>query len=58
MVIAARFNVFSPLQWISLLAAACLILPTGYIIYVALSAAPAVWSRLWSTRIPELLWQF
>jgi iron(III) transport system permease protein len=45
----------SPLQWVSLLTAAFLVLPTGYITYVAITAAPAVWTRLWSTRIPELL---
>jgi iron(III) transport system permease protein len=38
-----------------LLTAAFLVLPTGYIVYVALTAAPTVWTRLWSTRIPELL---
>lgn len=56
MVIATRFNVLSPLQWVGLIAATGLVLPTSYVIYVALSAAPAVWSRLWLTRIPELLW--
>ena len=56
MVPATRFNAPSPLQWISLITAACLVLPTCYIIYVALAAAPAIWNRLWSTRIPELLW--
>ena len=56
MVTATRLTAPSPLQWISLITAAFLVLPTCYIVYVALTAAPAVWSRLWSTRIPELLW--
>ncbi|MBA2486712.1 MAG: iron ABC transporter permease [Nitrospira sp.] len=56
MATAKRFNAPSLLQWIGLITVACLVLPTSYIIYVALTAAPAVWSRLWSTRIPELLW--
>ncbi len=55
MLTATRIHAPSSLQWISLLTAAFLVLPTGYIIYVALTAAPAVWTRLWSTRIPELL---
>lgn len=55
MLTAARAYAPSSLQWISLITAAFLILPTGYIIYVALTAAPTVWNRLWSTRIPELL---
>ncbi|MGH7254525.1 MAG: ABC transporter permease [Nitrospirales bacterium] len=29
-------------------------LPLGYVVYMALSADPSVWSRLWNTRIPEL----
>ena len=56
MLTATRAHAPSSLQWISLITAAFLVLPTCYIIYVALTAAPTVWSRLWSTRIPELLW--
>ncbi|MBS0171245.1 MAG: iron ABC transporter permease [Nitrospira sp.] len=52
---AARVHTPSMLQWVSLITAAILVLPTGYIIYVAVTAAPSVWARLWSTRIPELL---
>ncbi len=55
MLTATRVHAPSSLQWISLFTAVFLVLPTGYIIYVALTAAPAVWTRLWSTRIPELL---
>ena len=55
MLTVAKVPAPSSLQWISLLTAAFLILPTGYIIYVAVTATPAVWTRLWSTRIPELL---
>lgn len=56
MLTATRVHAPSSLQWISLITAAFLVLPTCYIIYVALTAAPTVWARLWSTRIPELLW--
>ena len=56
MLTPTRFNAPSPLQWISLITAACLVFPTCYIIYVALTASPVVWNRLWTTRIPELLW--
>lgn len=56
MVTATRFNTPSPLQWISVITAVFLLVPTCYIVYVALTATPASWSRLWSTRIPELLW--
>jgi iron(III) transport system permease protein len=56
MVAATRFNAPSLLQWMSLMTAACLALPTCYIMYLALMAPPAVWNRLWTTRIPELLW--
>ncbi|NJN69836.1 MAG: iron ABC transporter permease [Nitrospira sp.] len=30
-------------------------LPLGYVTTLALSADPAVWQRLWATRVPELL---
>ena len=55
MLTATRVRAPSSLQWISLFTAAFLVLPTAYIVYVAMTAAPAVWARLWSTRIPELL---
>lgn len=39
----------------AVLAAGLVSLPLGYLGYLAASADPAVWSRLWQTRIPELL---
>jgi iron(III) transport system permease protein len=50
-----RRQLTSPLQLITLASAAFILLPLGYVTSQALSADPAVWSRLWSTRIPELL---
>jgi iron(III) transport system permease protein len=38
-----------------LTSAALILLPLGYVTTLALSADPAVWQRLWTTRIPELL---
>lgn len=35
--------------------AGLLCLPPAYVAYLALTADPAAWSRLWTTRIPELL---
>ena len=35
--------------------AGCICLPLLYVGVLALSADPAVWTRLWNTRIPELL---
>jgi len=43
------------LQLVTLASAALILLPLGYVTSQALSADPAVWSRLWTTRIPELL---
>src|SRR6476660_5594359 len=45
----------SPLQLVAMASAGILLLPLGYVTAQALSADPAVWSRLWATRIPELL---
>lgn len=45
----------SPLQLVALTSAALILLPLGYVTTLALSADPAVWQRLWTTRIPELL---
>jgi iron(III) transport system permease protein len=50
-----RPQLASPLQLITLASAVLILLPLGYITSQALSADPAVWSRLWATRIPELL---
>lgn len=45
----------SPLQLVALASAALILLPLGYVTTLALSADPAVWYRLWTTRVPELL---
>lgn len=50
-----RHSFTSPLQAFAIATAALLVLPLVYVAYLALSADPAVWNRLWSTRIPELL---
>ena len=50
-----RHQLASPLQLIVLASAGMILLPLGYVTAQALSADPAVWSRLWTTRIPELL---
>lgn len=53
--ITTRSQLTSPLQLLTLASAAVILLPLGYVTSQALSADPAVWSRLWTTRIPELL---
>lgn len=53
--ITTRFQLTSPLQLVTLASAALILLPLGYVTSQALSADPAVWNRLWTTRIPELL---
>lgn len=50
-----RQHIASPLQLVSLASAALILLPLGYVSTLAFSADPAVWQRLWATRIPELL---
>jgi iron(III) transport system permease protein len=45
----------APLQLFALASAALILLPLGYVTALALSAEAAVWQRLWTTRIPELL---
>ena len=50
-----RPHLSSPLQLVTLASAALILLPLGYVTSQALSADPTVWSRLWTTRIPELL---
>ncbi|HSA61230.1 MAG TPA: iron ABC transporter permease [Nitrospiraceae bacterium] len=50
-----RQQLASPLQLVALASAALILLPLGYVTALALSADPAVWQRLWATRIPELL---
>jgi iron(III) transport system permease protein len=50
-----RHQLGSPLQAVVLASAAFILMPLGYVTALALSADPAVWQRLWATRIPELL---
>ena len=50
-----RHQLASPLQLVVLATAGIILLPLGYVTAQALTADPAVWSRLWATRIPELL---
>lgn len=54
--IAVRRSSVSPLQLAALASAALILLPLSYVTALALSADPAVWHRLWTTRVPELLW--
>ncbi len=44
------------LSLLSLATAAAICLPLFFVCYLALTADLSVWSRLWNTRIPELLW--
>lgn len=50
-----RQHLASPLQLIALTSAGFILLPLGYVTSQALQADPAVWNRLWSTRVPELI---
>lgn len=50
-----RQHLLSPLQLVAWTSAALILLPFGYVTTLAFSADPAVWQRLWATRIPELL---
>lgn len=50
-----RQQLASPLQLIALASAGFILLPLGYVTSQALQADPAVWNRLWSTRVPELM---
>ncbi len=54
MAIAIRQTVPASLSLTALAVAGLICLPLFYVIYLALSADPGVWSRLWNTRIPEL----
>ena len=53
--IAVHRSALSSLQLAALASAALILLPLAYITALALSADPAVWHRLWTTRVPELL---
>ncbi|MGA6828213.1 ABC transporter permease [Nitrospira sp. NS4] len=50
-----RQHLSSPLQLMAIATAGLILLPLGYVTLLAVTADPAVWSRLWATRIPELL---
>ncbi|MEX5213059.1 MAG: iron ABC transporter permease [Nitrospiraceae bacterium] len=50
-----RHRLLSPLQLLVLLIAGALCLPLGYVLVQAATTDPALWSRLWRTRLPELL---
>jgi iron(III) transport system permease protein len=52
---AIRPTVLSPLSLAAFTVATLICLPLLYIGYLASSADAEVWSRLWNTRIPELL---
>lgn len=52
---AARHLSPPPLSLFAFGVAGLLTLPLLYVAYLALSAEGALWARLWSTRIPELL---
>ncbi|MBM4119382.1 MAG: iron ABC transporter permease [Nitrospira sp.] len=52
---AVRHTAGSPLSVLALTVAALLLAPLLYVVTLALSVDPAVWQRLWATRIPELL---
>ena len=55
MTITQRFS-SSSLQLAALASAALILLPLGYITALACAADLATWYRLWTTRVPELLW--
>jgi len=46
----------APLAALAFTVAGLIALPLLYVCYLALSADVTVWSRLWATRVPELLW--
>ena len=57
MVSAAQPRPYAPsLSLVAVIVAGLVFLPLVYIASLAVTADPAVWSRLWHTRIPELLW--
>lgn len=56
MITTARYPITGPLSVIAIGVATFICLPLLYVSYLALSAEPALWLRLWNTRIPELLW--
>ena len=52
---AAKPALPDSLSLIALAVAGLLCLPLAYVTSLALTADAAIWSRLWTTRIPELL---
>ncbi len=50
-----RFRLPSPLIVVAFILAGLITLPLLYVIVSAITADTAVWRRLWTTRIPELL---
>jgi iron(III) transport system permease protein len=50
-----RHTLPHPLSLLALGTACLLALPLTYVCYLALTADPAIWLRLWTTRLPELL---
>lgn len=46
-----------PLALIALLVSIFAVIPLIYIVFRAVSADPATWSRLWVGQMPDLLWQ-
>lgn len=55
MVTTVRQALPTPLSIFALTVAGLICLPLAFVAYQALSAGATVWTRLWNTRIPELL---
>lgn len=53
--IRSRVRLPSPLILVAVILAGLISLPLLYVIFSAMTADGAVWRRLWTTRIPELL---
>lgn len=53
--ISARQVTWNSLSWLAAPVAGLLCLPPVYVAYLACTAHPSVWTRLWTTRVPELL---
>jgi iron(III) transport system permease protein len=54
MITTARYPITSPLSIVAIGVAGFICLPLFYVMYLAITADPALWNRLWNTRIPEL----
>jgi len=55
MAMTVRHALPAPLSALALTVAGLICLPLTLVVYLALSAGASVWSRLWNSRIPELL---